>query len=408
MKNSFQWPNWLNRNIVGFSFASTLSDTSHEIVPLVLPILLSQLVGNQAAPKYVALISGISGIVSSLAALFSGILSDYIPRRKPLILLGYFLTGSLVGLLSIAHHWFTVLILMSGAWLGRGLISAPRNALIAHSTDKKYYGRAFGFRQAFDTLGAILGPLIVYAFSFLPINQLFLIALIPGILAFFVVYFFIEDSTQAPSRYLVLTKWLITLTQPLPREFYSLLGVFFLFGIASFNKTLIIFRIQEIFLNHMNITKALAFVTMLYTFRNMVQALASYMMGALSDKIGRTIPLVIFGFGFFALMSLLLALPTPSSSGSILWAGSIFFLSGVSAGTYTSLQKSLIADTVPDFLRGMGYGMLEIVNQVGNFISSIVLALIWSSFGPQAAFIVAACLSFTSMAFHLIAQRRMG
>ena len=136
------WPIWLNKNILGFSLASTMSDASHEIVPLILPLFISQLVGKDAAPPYVALIGGTSTAVASLSGLYAGKLSDTLTNRKPLIVFGYFITGALVGLLSLANHWFTVFLLITGAWIGRGIISAPRSAIIADSTDKAFYGKS--------------------------------------------------------------------------------------------------------------------------------------------------------------------------------------------------------------------------------------------------------------------------
>ena len=116
-------------------------------------------------------------------------------------------------------------------------------------------------------------------------------------------------------------------------------------------------------------------------------------MGALSDKIGRLIPLAIGGFGFFGIMSLLLAWQTTSLFSAL----AIFFLSGFSAGTYMSLQKSLAADLLPENIRGTGYGIITTVDSLGTLASSITLGLIWSLIGPEIAFIVAAVISFLSI-----------
>ena len=175
-------PAWLNKNLLGFSFASLFSDSNHEIIALVLPALLVSIVGSHYAPPYVGFISGFATVAAAVAVLFSGWLSDRLINRKPLLVLGYGLIGSCIGLLAFASTWHAVFALITLAWIGRGLCSAPRNAIIADSIVPAFYGHAFGFRQMFDTLGAILGPLLVYFLSAKPLSTLFYISFIPGIL----------------------------------------------------------------------------------------------------------------------------------------------------------------------------------------------------------------------------------
>lgn len=385
------WPSWLTKNVLGFSVASTMSDASHEIAPLVLPVLIAQIMGKDAAPPYVALIGGASTAVASLSGLYAGKISDHLANRKPLIVFGYFLTGALVGLLAFAQHWATVFILMTGAWIGRGLISAPRNAIIADSTEPAYYGRAFGFRQACDTIGSVLGPLMVYFLAGWPPQQIFLVTLVPGAIALFLIYFLIEDAPHTPSKKPFSS--LIMNQVSLPQSFYTLMGVFFLFGLANFNKSLLVLRMQEL-LAHQEAASVLSTVTLLYVFRNIIQTFSSYLMGALSDTIGRTGPLAIGGFGFFGLMSLLVSLSSPS----LFMAGAIFFLSGWSAGTYVSLQKSLAADVLPEEVRGVGYGIMTTLDSIAAFASSIIIGLLWRCMSPEIAFIMAAIISLISVA----------
>ena len=388
-----RWPVWLNRNILGFSLASTMGDANHEIVPLVLPLLISQLVGKQTAPEIVAFISGISTMVASISGLYAGKISDQLSNRKPLIVVGYFLTGSLVGLLAFANHWIVVLLLMVGAWIGRGMVSAPRNAIIADSTSQEYYGRAFGFRQALDTIGSVIGPLIVYVLAGWQVQSFFLVALVPGLLAFLLVYLFVEDVPRDIKKPDYPFTILFIFRNSLPKAFYSLLGVFLLFGLGSFNKTLVILRMQEVLSPQSTPVKLLSLITLLYVFRNIIQTFSSYAVGALSDKIGRIIPLALFGFGFFGIMALLLTFKTASLPLAIL----IFFLSGFSAGACMTLQKSLAADLLPEEIRGTGYGILKTVDSLGNLVSSIAIGIIWSQIGPEPAFIIAALISFVSV-----------
>lgn len=385
------WPPWLNKNVLGFSAASVMSDASHEVVPLVLPLLVSQLMGKDVAPTYVALIGGTSTAVASLTGLYAGKMSDHLADRKPLIVLGYFVTGSLVGLLAYAHHWLTLFFLMTGAWIGRGLISAPRSAIIADSTPKSYYGRAFGFRQAFDTLGSVLGPFIVYMLADWSPQNLFLITFIPGTLAFLIILLLVKDVPHA------ITKEPFSLffmfQNSFSKAYYYMLGAFFIFGLGNFNKSLLVLHMQEVLSKGSSATGALSSLALMYIFRNIIQTFSSYAMGALSDKVGRLIPLAIGGFGFFGCMCFLLA----SQSSSLTTALFIFFLSGFSAGTYVSLQKSLAADVLPQDIRGTGYGIVTTIDSLAALLGSIMVGILWSSMGAKIAFSIAGGISFLSI-----------
>ena len=341
------------------------------------------------APSYVGFIGGAGTVATSIAVLFSGWLSDRLVNRKPLIVLGYLLTGLFVGALAFATSWQLVLLFVILAWLGRGLASSPRNAIIADSIDPAYYGHAFGFRQAFDTLGAILGPLIVYLLSGLPLQTLFYYSFIPGALAVFIILFFVSDVPHAVSR----NKKLFDLSG-LTSTFYALVFLFVVFGLGNFNRTLLLLRIQNTLEPTLSHAGALSVITLLYIFRNVIQTGASYSMGALSDAVGRKIPLAL-GFGLFGLMSLMLIYP----SSSMLYLIPVFFLSGFSAGTYTTLQKSMAADLLPESARGTGYGILQIANSLADLFSSIIVGYLWTSYSAQAGFLYAALLSFLAVVF---------
>lgn len=381
---SGRYSSWLTKNVLGFSFASLCSDANHEIVPLVLPALLTGLVGAKSAPQYVGFISGFATVAASAAVLFSGWLSDRMANRKPLLLLGYGLTGLCIGLLAFAQNWYLVFVFIALAWVGRGLCSAPRNAIIADSIEPAFYGHAFGFRQAFDTLGSILGPVLVYFLTGFPLTTLFSISFIPGILAVLIIALTIQD---VPHR--MFTKKSFFDVSGLTRSFYMLLAVFMIFGLGNFNKTLLVLRIQN-FLGHtQSETAALSLVTLLYIFRNIIQTISAYYMGAISDKIGRKIPLAICGFGFFGIMALTLISP----SSHLLYLLVVFFLSGFSAGTYMTLQKTMAADLLPESARGTGYGILQIATSGADLISSLIVGFLWSSVSSEAAFIYAALMS---------------
>lgn len=378
---------WLSSNLVGFSIASLFSDCSHEMIPLLLPTFLTSLAGAAQAPFILGIVSSVSTAAMSISAFFSGIVTDRSSHKKALIEFGYGIEGLCAGLLGFVTNWVQVLITLTLAWIGRGIIGSARSAAIANSTDPAYYGRAFGFRQAMDTIGSILGPLIVFTLSSWPIRSLFFITFIPAAAAFLAIVFL----TSEPST---------TKTAPLPqqespllsREFKLFLGALLIFALGNFSKTLLVLRTQNLLTPVYGPLQAFSSTTLLYSFRNIIQALATYGMGALSDRIGRKNLLAGAGFFCFGIVSLLLLY----ESADYLYLTLIFFLSGISAGTTTSLEKSFAADLLPLKTRGTGYGSLTGVQSIGALISSIVTGYLWSSFSPQVAFIYAASLSFCS------------
>jgi MFS family permease len=383
---------WLNRNVIGFGLTSFFSDTSHEMTTAVLPAFIANLVGSVLAPQVLGIVSGLADAASSLVKIFSGWVSDKIKRRKGLIGAGYAVTGVFAGLTGFASTWLQALLYRTLAWAGRGLREPPRDAMLADSVAQPYYGRAFGLHRAMDTLGAIVGPLFIFfAISHFELRDIFIFSFIPGGLAVLVLLFLTKEELNHRGEGQSHNFWKDIAS--LPKEFRLFLLVMFIFGIGNFNRTLILLRTQEILTPTSGLIIAGSLSILLYSFRNMVQAAADYLVGRLSDAIGRKIPLALFGFLFFGILSVGLAYPIPQ-----LWFFVVLFaLSGISAASYTALEKAYAADLLPADLRGTGYGVLQTVDGVGDFASSFVVGFLWSAISPSVSFLYAAILSFSSM-----------
>ena len=378
---------WLTPNLIGFGIASICSDASHEMVPLILPLFLSSLINPIEVPLYLGVITSLSSFTLSIVAFVAGKLTDRSYNRKRLIEIGYILEGLCIGLLGYATHWIQVAGGNALAWAGRGIIGSTRNASIAETTDPAYYGRAFGFRQAMDTLGSLIGPLIVYSLSGWPIQSLFFVTLVPATGALLAIVVFVSETPQVPQS----SKKAAT-SSALPADFKLLLLALFLFSLGNFSKSLLILRAQTLLSPLHGSLNALSITTLLYSFRNIIQAIATYTMGSLSDRLGRTKLLALGGFLCFALMSILLMHETSNLS----YLSLIFLLSGLSAGTTTSLEKSLAADLLPTHARGTGYGSLTLVQSIGALLASIVVGWLWTTVSLQAACLYAAFLSICS------------
>jgi MFS family permease len=390
---------WLNRNVAAMGLTSLFSDASHEMATSALPSFLTELVGPAAAPQLLGLVSGLSDASSSFVKTFSGWFSDKLGKRKPLTVLGYSLTGIFVGLIGFARNWFEVLIYRILAWLGRGTREPPRDALLADSVNKKYYGHAFGFHRAMDTLGAIIGPLLVFfLIPFIAIRNIFFISFIPGLLAVLIIALGVKERGKKPLRKV---KGLIENIRSLPKDFKLFIFIMLIFGIGNFNRTLLLLRTQEILTPVSGIIIAGSMAVLFYVIRNIAQAAADYGVGALSDKFDKKFLLAVLGFFLFGVMSLGFIYVT----ADIFYFIFLFVLSGISAAAYTALEKVYAADLLPSDVRGTGYGVLNTIDGIGDFISSFVVGTLWVVISPSTAFMYGAIISFLA-AFLLLALMR--
>jgi len=386
--NNQETRKWLNRNVAAMGFTSLFSDASHEMTTAALPSFLTELVGAASAPQILGLITGLSDASSGFVKTFSGWLSDRLQRRKPLVVLGYLLTGLFVGIIGFARDWIETFVYRVLAWMGRGTREPPRDALLADSVDKRFYGHAFGFHRAMDTIGAILGPLLAFLLiSWLGLRNVFFLSLIPGSLAVLIIAIGVKETARKPEA----QKGLFWHMKSLPKDFKVFLFIMFVFGIANFNRTLLLLRVQEVLTPLNGIIIAASVSILLYTIRNIAQALADYGIGSLSDKLGRKSLLASFGFLLFGITSLGFVYAT-----DIYFFVFLFVLSGISAATYTALEKAYAADLLPSSIRGTGYGVLQTIDGVGDFISSFVVGTIWALISPELSFVYAALLSFVS------------
>src|SRR6476659_4643513 len=190
---------WLNRTVLGIGLASLFSDWSHEISTSVMPTFLATLGASAAA--WLGIIEGVSDGLSSVAKMGSGFYTDKLQRRKPIAVLGYVVTALGTASFGLATSAWHVLLARAGAWLGRGVRTPVKKALLASAVTKETYGRAFGFERMLDTLGAIVGPatalwlLGVFDYHY---PSLFALTLIPGLLAVGVIVFLVAEKQRTP------------------------------------------------------------------------------------------------------------------------------------------------------------------------------------------------------------------
>jgi MFS family permease len=370
-------PRWLNRTVVGVGLASLFSDWSHETATTLLPTFLATM---GVAAAWLGLIEGISDGLSSVAKMASGYYTDRLRRRKPIAVAGYVVTALGTAAFGLASSPWQVLIARASAWFGRGVRTPVRKALLAGSVSAETYGRAFGFERMMDTAGAIVGPLS--AFFLLALlnhrySMLFALTLIPGLLAAATMAFVVKEEERKAVAHISFGASL----RALPQRYRQFLAAVFVFGIGDFAHSLLILLAMQKLTPTLGAVKAASLAAAFYVVHNVLYAATSMIAGALADRINKG-RLLAGGYALGALMALaVIVLPL-----NVATLAAVFAVGGMYLAIEETLEDSFCAELVVPTQHGMAFGTLATVNGVGDFASSIILGLLWTSFGTSVAF----------------------
>ncbi len=364
---------WLTRNTVLLALASLFGDVSTEMLYPVLPAFLTQTLG--ASGSALGLVEGIAQAAQNIVQGFSGWLSDRLQRRKPVALVGYLLAAVAKPLIGLASSWQGVLGARLLDRLGAGTRSAPRDTLIASSVADEHRGKAFGLEGIGDNLGAFLGPLLaVFLLGYLGVEMrlIFLLAIVPGLIAFFMVALVREPPAGTATP----TKTEITLRY-LPKAYWKYLLVIALFGLGNSSTSFLILQTQAV---GVSLDKTI----LIYAAFNFVAAVVSYPAGSLSDMLGRRMILLV-AFMIFFLTYLGFAL-----TENILVIALLFILYGAFQGIFRSVGKALATDLVPERLRASGIGCYSAAIGLLGLVASVVAGQLWDHVGHAAVFLYGA------------------
>jgi MFS family permease len=393
MPESPQNKSWLNRTVLGVGLTSLFSDWSHETATAVLPAFLAAI---GAGPAWLGAIEGIADGLSSFAKLASGHFTDRLKHRKPLAVFGYAITALATASFAFATHAYQVLIGRATAWLGRGVRSPVRKALLAADAPPGAYGRAFGFERLMDTLGAIGGPLTALwlleqtGHSY---KKVFLWTLLPGLVAVASFWFLVRERAIASRP----KQSFFTGLRTLPLTFRRLLVGVGIFGAGDFSHSMLILYASRMLAPSHGLARAASLAVALYTLHNVFYAGSAYASGWLSDHVPQRKVVLASGYALAGVTAILLCTGTHS-----LWLLAVIFVTaGLYIGTEEALEDSLTAEIVPRAQHGMAFGTLAAVNAVGDFLSSLLVGFLWSAFSVQAAFAASAILFFAGAAFIL-------
>ena len=386
MSEAEEKQSWLNRTVLGVGLTSLFSDWSHETATAVLPAFLAAI---GAGPAWLGAIEGVADGLSSFAKLIAGHYTDRLKTRKPLAVFGYAFTAFCTASFGLASHAYQVLVGRAGAWLGRGVRSPARKALLAADVPPQAYGRAFGLERLMDTLGAIFGPLTALwlleatGHSY---RKVFFWTLLPGLVAVACFWLLVRERPIAARSK---RSFLLGL-EALPVPFRRLLVGVGVFGAGDFSHSLLILYASRMLAPAHGVSAAASLAVGLYTLHNVFYAGSAYASGWLSDRIPQRKLVLAAGYALAGVTAILLRMGTHSLS----LLAVIFILAGLYLGTEEALEDSLSAELVPPEQHGLAFGTLAAVNAVGDFVSSLLVGSLWSAFNVQTAFAASAMLFF--------------
>jgi len=388
----------LPRNVWAVGFTSLFMDISSEMVINILPLFLANVLGVQTS--IIGLIDGIAEATASLLKMFSGWLSDRLGARKWLAVAGYGLSAVVKPFFYLANTWGLVAGVRWADRIGKGIRTAPRDALVADSVTKEIRGLAFGFHRAMDTAGALIGILVAalvvwlaqknqLALSRSTFQVIVLISLVPAFLAVLSLVIGARDVAVTGKR----AAPKISL-RSMGKPFIVFLVIVGIFTLGNSADAFLVLRAQNLGVSVTGILIMLAIFNLIYT-------LVSTPAGSLSDRIGRR-RLIIGGWLIYALIYFGFALAKSAWQVWLLYAAY-----GLYYGLAYGSANAMVADLVPDHLRGTAYGTYNAVIGLLAFPSSLIAGILWqgvgswSGWGPSAPFFFGGTLALVAALFML-------
>ena len=384
-------PARIPRAIWALGFVSLLMDISSEMIHSLLPVFL--VVGLGASALAVGLIEGAAEATALIVKVFSGALSDYLGRRKPLAVLGYALGAISKPLFALASTAGMVLAARLVDRVGKGIRGAPRDALVADLAPPAVRGAAFGLRQSLDTVGAFLGPLIAMGLMLAWANDfraVFWVAIVPGVLAVALLVFGVREPEREHAGERAVNPIRRENLRRLSRAYWWVVAIGAVFTLARFSEAFLVLRAQQGGL-------ALALVPLVLIGMNVAYAVSAYPFGRLSDEVSHA-RLLALGLAVLVAADLALAY---SNHWTWVWAG--ITLWGLHMGITQGLLARMVADTAPAELRGTAYGFFNLVSGVAMLAASTLAGLLWDRFGASHTFLAGAV--FSALALVAIAYR---
>lgn len=387
------------RGVWALGFVSLLMDISSEMIHALLPIYMVTVLGTSVLA--VGLIEGIAEATASITKVFSGALSDRLGKRKLLAVAGYGLAALTKPVFPLAPTLTPVLDWLIGARfvdrIGKGIRGAPRDALLADITPAPLRGAAFGLRQALDTFGAFLGPLLAIGLMWLTASHfetVFWIAVVPAFLSVAVLLFLVREPPRPQQARRVRAPLSRAELARLGAVYWWVVAVGVIATLARFSEAFLILRAQSLGLAPMWIPIVLVVMSLAFS-------LSAYPAGVLSDRAGRVAVLAV-GFVLLLLADLVLVAASGMTAlviGVALW--------GLHMGFTQGLFGALIADSAPAELRGTAFGMFNLLTGLALLLASVIAGALWDAVGHRGTFMAGAGFALSTLAGLIAVRRRL-
>jgi MFS family permease len=385
-------PQVLSPNVSVLGFVSLLMGMSSAMIYGVLPVFLLVVLGASTAS--VGFIEGIAEATTSLAKIFSGITSDRIRRRKPLVVLGYALSAVNKLLFPIAESASMVLLARMSDRVGKGVRDAPRDAFMTDMTPMAIRGSGFGLRLALYTIGAVLGPLAAMTIMSLSgdnFRLVFWLALIPGFMSVVVLLLWVKEEPRAyPTSHWSSMRRLDLAN--FPASFWWAIAIAAILSLARFSPAFLVLKAHSIHVDA-------ALVPIMLVVMYLVYSAAAYPFGVLADHFDRNMQL---GIGTVTLILANLVLAGADSFWMTMLGGGLW---GLQMGVTQGLLAAAVADAAPEHMRGTAFGVFELITGVATFMASASAGLLWMVGGAGLACGAGAAIGSAALAMLLFRRR---
>ena len=356
------------RNVLAMGLVSFFTDFSTEMILGILPLYI---VNNLGASKAIlGTIEGSAELISYTFRMVSGSLSDKIGKRKIFVIIGYGLSTASKPFFAVATGWVEAFIVRAIDRIGKGVRTAPRDALIADSIPETISGKAFGIHRTIDQLGAILGPIAAFAIlQVMDIRFVFLFSLIPGVVAVFILIYFVKEvavvKRHSSTKVTVLSNIGSLVTKRENRPFVFLLVVSGIFGLGAFNFSFILLKASDLKVEE-------SLIPIIYAVINVAHTAVGIPAGILADRIGQEKVLII-GYMVFVVSTILMAILSENPLSAYILALAF----GICLGIGETVQRAIIPKYVPSEMRGTAYGLYYLVAGVTFFVANVVFGFLW-------------------------------
>jgi MFS family permease len=366
----------LPRTVIVLGLVSLLNDAASEMITPLLPIFLTAALG--AGPAIVGLVEGLAEATASILKLVSGRLADRGVPAKSLVLGGYTLSNSMRPLIGMATGWTAVLLLRFLDRVGKGIRTAPRDALIATAAGQEQRGRAFGFHRSMDHAGSVIGPLLAFGLlsAHADLEHVFLASAVPGVLVLLLLYLGVPNSKAvalpAPPRF----SW-----SALHGRLKAMIVAAGLLALASVPEVFVVLWARQSGL-------AVVWVPLVWAAASVAKMLIAMPAGILSDRVGR-LPLLLGGWSLRVLVLLLLAFADPGGLG--VWA--LFIAYSATLAVTEPAERSVIGDHSAAEERGTAFGLYHLASGLLVLPGAVLFGAIWERFGSPTAFATSALVT---------------